>query len=110
KEQVKARYSGRTFEEKDLDAELNASLTMMAQLAQDGLVRGHNYEKVEIGSQITEAEKIQAAFDRMFDLDIDTGRLGNIHGFNSIREAYARVTGDASLFDGVSNYSKLGKT
>lgn len=108
KDQIKARYSGRVFEEKELDAELNASLDMMAKLTQDGIVRGHNYEKVEIGSQITEAEKIQAAFDRMFDLDIDTARLGNIYGFNSIREAYARVTGDASLSGGISNYSKLG--
>ncbi len=108
KDQIKVRYSGRVFEEKELDAELNASLDMMAKLTQDGIVRGHNYEKVEIGSQITEAEKIQAAFDRMFDLDIDTARLGNIYGFNSIREAYMRVTGDASLSGGISNYSKLG--
>ncbi len=108
KDQIKVRYSGRVFEEKELDAELNASLDMMAKLTQDGIVRGHNYEKVEIGCQITEAEKIQAAFDRMFDLDIDTSRLGNIYGFNSIREAYVRVTGDASLSDGISNYSKLG--
>jgi phage major head subunit gpT-like protein len=109
KEQIKARYTGRIFEEKDLDTELNSSLNMMARLAQEeGLVRGHNYEKVEISSQITEAEKIQAAFDRMFDLDIDTTRLGNIRGFNGILEAYARVTGDASLFGGISDYSTLG--
>ncbi len=108
KEQIKTRFTGRVFEEKDLDAELNASRSMMARLTQDGLVRGHNYEKPEISSQITEAEKIQAAFDRMFDLDIDTAKLGNIHGFTSIREAYARVTGDASLFGGITDHSMLG--
>jgi hypothetical protein len=58
--------------------------------------------------QVTEAEKIQAAFDRMFDLDIDTCRLGNIRGFTSIREAYARVTGDASLLGGIAGHSLLG--
>jgi len=108
KEQIKARYRGNIFEEKDLDAELNSALTMMARLTQDGIVRGHNYEKPDIGSQITEAEKIQAAFDRMFDLDIDTTRLGNIHGFTSIREAYTRVTGDAALFGGMTEHSRLG--
>jgi len=108
KEQIKARYCGVIFEEKDLDAELNSALTMMARLAQDGIVRGHNYEKPDISSQITEAEKIQAAFDRMFDLDIDTTRLGNIHGFTGILEAYARVTGDAGLFGGISDHSTLG--
>jgi phage major head subunit gpT-like protein len=108
KEQIKTRFAGRVFEEKELDAELNASHSMMARLTQDGLVRGHNYEKPEISSQITEAEKIQAAFDRMFDLDIDTAKLGNIRGFTSIREAYARVTGDASLFGGITNHSMLG--
>lgn len=108
KDQIKARFTGRVFEEKELDAELNASRNMMARLAQDGLVRGHSYEKPEIGSQITEAEKIQAAFDRMFDLDIDTTKLGNIRGFTSIREAYARVTGDASLFGGITDHSMLG--
>src|SRR5260370_818666 len=50
---------------------------------------------------------IQAAFDGMFDLDIDTARLGTIRAFSSIREAYARVTGDASVA-GFSDRSTLG--
>jgi phage major head subunit gpT-like protein len=108
KEQIRARYRGRTFEEKDLDAELNVALTMMARLAQDGIVRGHSYEKPDIGSQITEAEKVQAAFDKMFDLAIDTARFGNIRGFTSIREAYARVTGTADPWAGLTDQSQLG--
>jgi hypothetical protein len=108
KDHIRLHYSGRVFEEADLERDLNASLTMMAQLARDGIVRGHNYEKPDISMQITEAEKIQAAFDRMFDLDIDTSRLGNIRGFTSIREAYARVTGDSSLLGGIAGHSILG--
>jgi hypothetical protein len=108
KDQIRARYSGRIFEEHELKDEITASRTMLAQLAQEGIVRGHAYEKLDIGSQITEAEKIQAAFDRMFELDIDTARMGNIRGFSSIREAYARVTGDASLYSGISQHSTLG--
>ena len=108
KDQIRARYSGRIFEERELKDEISSSRTLLAQLAQEGIVRGHAYEKLDIGSQITEAEKIQAAFDRMFELDIDTSKMGNIRGFSSIREAYARVTGDASLYNGLSQHSTLG--
>ena len=108
KDQIQARYSGRIYEERELEQELTSSRSMLAQLAQDGIVRGHAYEKLDIGTQITEAEKIQAAFDRMFELDIDTARMGNIRGFNSIREAYTRVTGDASLYSGLSQQTTLG--
>jgi hypothetical protein len=108
KEHIRLHYSGRVFEEADLERDLTASLDMMAQLTRDGIVRGHSYEKADISMQVTEAEKIQAAFDRMFDLDIDTSRLGNIRGFSSIREAYARVTGDAFLLGGIAGHSLLG--
>ncbi len=108
KEQLKARYKGRVFEESELDAEMTSALQMMAQLTRDGLIRGHNYEKPSVGGMITEAEKVQAAFDRMFDLDIDTAKLGNIRGFSGIREAYARVTGDSVLAGGISGRSQLG--
>ncbi len=96
-EQIKGRFAGRVFEESELDAEMTAALTMMASLTRDGIVRGHNYEKPSIGEQITEAEKVQAAFDAMFGLDIDTSKLGNVRAFSSIRDAYARVTGDTSV-------------
>ena len=108
KDQVKARYKGRVFEQHELEQELAANRTMLARLTQEGLVRGHAYEKPDISIQISEAEKIQASFDRMFELDIDTTKLGNIRGFNSIREAYARVTGDSSLYNGLSHQSTLG--
>jgi hypothetical protein len=108
KEQLQQRYSGRVFEESELERDLASSLHMMAQLSTAGIVRGHNYAKPQIGEQITEVEKVQAAFDRMFDLDIDVTRLGNIRGFSSIREAYARVTGDATLLGGMSAHTTLG--
>lgn len=108
KQQIRARFMGRIFEDQELERELSVSLGMMAELTKAGIVRGHGYERPDIGSQITEAEKIQAAFDAMFDLDIDRARLGNIRGFTSIREAYARVTGDSSLAAGISGLSQLG--
>jgi hypothetical protein len=108
KQQIRTHFTGRIFEEQDLERELSASLSMMAELTKAGIVRGHGYERPDIGQQISEAEKMQAAFDAMFDLDIDKTRLGNIRGFTSIREAYARVTGDSSLAAGISGISQLG--
>src|SRR5947199_9408412 len=56
KEQVRARFAGRVFEESELEAGLSAALAMMAQLTRDGLVRGPGYEKHVVGQIITEAE------------------------------------------------------
>jgi hypothetical protein len=107
---VREKFADRIFEESDLDKEINAALTMLAQLTRDGLVRGHGFDRnTVVGSQVTEAEKIQAAFDAMLGLDIDTSRLGNIKNFTSIREAYTRVTGESSLTAGISSASQVGQ-
>jgi hypothetical protein len=106
-QQVRAQFAGRVFEERELDASLGSMRAMLAELHAAGLIRGNGYEKPSVGQVISEAEKIQAAFDRMFDLEIDSARLGAISGFTSIREAYARVTGDASVA-GFSDRSTLG--
>ncbi|WP_376795829.1 hypothetical protein [Thermogemmatispora sp.] len=108
KQHLRRRYEGRLFEAAELEEAIAEQRSMLAELATAGLVRDHGYARPEIGEQITEAEKIQAAFDRMFDLEIDTSRLGNIRGFTSIREAYARVTGDPSV-SGLSERSLLGQ-
>ncbi len=104
---IRARYQDRIFEQNELEADLKAQQEMLAALAATGLIRGNSYEKPALGQMITEAEKIQAAFDRMFDLEIDTTRLGTIRPFSSIREAYARVTGDPTIA-GFSDRSTLG--
>lgn len=107
KANVRTRFQGRIFEQDELDADLKAQQDMLAALSATGLIRGNSYEKPTIGQMITEAEKIQAAFDRMFDLEVDTARLGLIRPFTSIREAYARVTGDPGVA-GLSERSTLG--
>jgi hypothetical protein len=111
---VRQKFAGRVFEVAELERELTLNRQMLADLTRAGLVRDHGYERVEVGTQITEAEKMQAAFDLMFDKngdmlsDADRARLGNVRGFQSIREAYARVTGDASV-SGISSRSLLGE-
>ena len=107
--EIHARYAGRVFEEHELQRDIDRALQMMAQLTRDGLVRGHGYDKVSSSSQISEAEKIQAAFDLMFGLEIDSSRLGNIRGFTGIREAYTRVTGESTLAAGITHTSQLGQ-
>jgi len=108
KSQVKTRFAGRIFEEEELNKELQGSLDMMAQLTSSGIVRGHNYDKQTIiSSQITEAEKVQAAFDLMFDMEIDT-KFGKLPKFTGIREAYEIVTGGHNVMAGISSMSRLG--
>jgi hypothetical protein len=111
KAQVKTRFAGRIFEESVLEQEMSMALTMLAQLTKDGLIRGNGYEKVQVSGVITEAEKVQAAFDLIFEKDGDMAdvraKFPGIKGFTSIREAYARVTGDPSVV-GISARSELG--
>lgn len=109
KTRLRKRYQGRIFEMSELEGELDAQRELLADLTEAGLIRGNNYEKPMLSTQITEAEKVQAAFDRMFDLEIDNSRLGNVRGFTSIREAYARVTGDASVAN-FNSQAHLGLT
>lgn len=106
-QQVRKRFAGRIFEASELESGLDSMRAMLAELHAAGLIKGNGYEKPMSGQVISEAEKIQAAFDRMFDLEIDMARLGNIRGFTSIREAYARVTGDGAVA-GFSDRSTLG--
>ncbi|HEY0756891.1 MAG TPA: hypothetical protein VGD98_23260 [Ktedonobacteraceae bacterium] len=105
---IKASFAGRIFEESELEKEISSMRGMLADIASADLIRDHGYEKARVEGQITEAEKVQAAFDRMFDLEIDSGRVGNVRGFSSIREAYTRVTGDASV-GALSGSSRLGQ-
>jgi hypothetical protein len=109
KEQVRARFVGRAFEESELEGELQRSRDLLAQLTRDGTIQGHGYEKAVVSGVVSETEKIQAAFDAMFDLEIDSARMGNIRPFYSLREAYARVTGDASVTGSFSDPDTPGR-
>lgn len=107
-QRIRTTFNGRVFEAKELDYAITDMQEMLADMSKTGLIQGHSYEKPLVSQFITEAEKVQAAFDGMFDLEIDRAHLGNIHGFGSIREAYARVTGDANVA-AFSERSELGK-
>ena len=104
---LRQQFGNRAFESSELETGISNLRSMLAGLHASGIITGNGYEKPAVGHMISEAEKIQAAFDGMFDLDIDTARLGNVRAFSSIREAYARVTGDAGVA-GFSDRSTLG--
>jgi len=108
---LRQQFNGRIFENAELETGMSNLRSMLAGLHASGIITGNGYEKPATGQMISEAEKIQAAFDGMFDLDIDTARLGNVRAFSSIREAYARVTGDAVAIlpskEGVVRLAKL---
>ncbi len=110
---IRQKFAGRIFEGAELDRELTLNRQMLAELTHVGLVRDSGYERVEFGAQITEAEKMQVAFDLMFDKNGDIvseserTKFGNLRGFQSIREAYARVTGDA-VVAGITDRTLLG--
>ncbi|HEY7355601.1 MAG TPA: Mu-like prophage major head subunit gpT family protein, partial [Ktedonobacterales bacterium] len=89
-----------------LERAMSEERETLAALAGLGLIREMGYEKAAVSSMVTEAEKIQAAFDRMFDLEVDA-RFAGVRAFSGIREAYARVSGDPAV-RGISNLSTLG--
>jgi len=108
KKVIEDKFSNRIFEADELQRELNSMISMMTELTKEGLVRGHGIDKMAITSgQITEAEKVAAAFDQMFDLEIDS-KFGKLPRLMGIREAYEIVTGGHNVLAGISGHSKLG--
>src|SRR5579871_200009 len=105
-QKLRRRFEGRVFEANDLDRAISDERETLAALASLGLIREMGNEKAAVSSMVTEAEKIQAAFDRMFDLEVDA-RFAGVRAFSGIREAYARVTGDPAV-RGISNLSTVG--
>src|SRR5579875_204042 len=94
---IRGHFTKRIFEEAELEREIEGTRRMLADLSGSGMIRGQGFERPQVGEQITEAEKLQAAFDGMFGLEVNTARLGKIRPFASIREAYARVAGDPAV-------------
>jgi phage major head subunit gpT-like protein len=103
---LRRRFEGCVFEANELERAISEERETLAALAGLGLIREMGYEKPQVSSVITEAEKIQAAFDRMFDLEVDV-RFAGVRPFSGIREAYARVTGDPAV-RGISSLSTVG--
>ncbi len=98
---VERRFSGRVFEASELEAALADERALLAELTDVGLIRGMGYEK-QIRVGMTEAERLQKAFDQLFEL-YEGERVPQLGG---IREAYVVATGDAGI-TGVSAPERL---
>ncbi len=104
---LRRRFGRRVFEAGELEQAINEEREVLAALTNLGLIREMGQEKSQVSGMVTEAEKVQAAFDRMFGLEVD-GRFAGVRPFVSVREAYARVTGDPAV-RGMSAASTLGQ-
>ena len=92
RERVERRFRGRIFESGDLEAAIADERDVLAALTDAGLVRGMGFEKsIRVG--MNEAEKLQKAFDQLFDIH-EGERVPTLGG---IREAYVVATGDAAI-------------
>ncbi len=98
---VEKRFSGRVFEAGELEADLADERALLAELTDVGLIRGMGYEK-QIRVGMTEAERLQKAFDQLFDIQ-EGERVPQLGG---IREAYVVATGDSGII-GVSSPERL---
>jgi len=103
---LRRRFEGRVFEASDLERAISEERETLAALASLGLIRDMGYEKPQVSAMVSEAEKVQAAFDRMLDLEVDA-RFAGVRPFTSVREAYARVSGDPTV-RGISSLSTIG--
>ncbi len=99
---LRRRFEGRLVEAEALDAEIGDERNVLAELTEVGLIRGMGYEKtVRVG--MSELERLQRAFDQMFD--IYEGEL-RVPALTGIREAYVQATGDHQV-TGVSQPGRL---
>ncbi len=89
---LEKRFRGRVFEEQELDGAIADERALLAELTSAGIIRGLGYEK-EIRVGMSEAERLQKAFDQMFDI-YEGERVPALGG---IREAYVVATGDQEI-------------
>ena len=92
KARLEKRYGGRVFEADELQGAIAEERELLAALTDAGLIRGMGYEKsIRVG--MTEAERLQKAFDQLFD--IYEGE--KVPALSGIREAYVVATGDPGI-------------
>lgn len=100
---VRGQFAGRVFEAQEIDASISALKGMLGEVFGQASIRG-------VGSVLdpgrvqgtTPLEKVQAAFDRLFGLEV-ASHLTGIPRLSGIREAYILVTGD-KFFSGMYHW------
>ena len=89
---LERRFRGTAINEVTLAAAVEEERTVLAELSAAGLIRGMGFEK-SVRVSMTEAERLQKAFDQLFDI-YEGERVPELR---SIREAYVVATGDLEI-------------
>jgi cation transport regulator ChaB len=94
KNRIRKQFEGKVFEEADLKAAIKEEKEIVDELTGSGAPHGVGGLRMEVGPG--EPEKLQAALDKLFGCDVDE-KFKDVVAFNSLRAAYARLTGDPDL-------------
>ncbi|MDY7033988.1 MAG: ChaB family protein [Thermodesulfobacteriota bacterium] len=99
---VKKQFEGKIFEEDDLKASIKDEKEYIDKLTCAGTVDGAGQIRVVR----EEPEKIQAAMDRLFEVEVSDD-FTDIDPFDSIRAAYVEITGDTEVRGFIDNPAQL---
>jgi phage major head subunit gpT-like protein len=98
---LERRFDGQIVREAEVTAAIEEERALLADLTALGLIRGIGFEK-SVRVTATEGEKLQKAFDQLFDI-YEGERVPRLSG---IREAYVAATRDTEI-SGVTDPARL---
>jgi Mu-like prophage major head subunit gpT len=88
---LKKRFAGKIFDPNDLKEAIQEEADTLAALDATGQIRGMGYEK-PITMGMNEYQKVQAAFDKLFDIE-ESEEAKAVPAFSGLREAFYVATG-----------------
>lgn len=91
---VKKQFSAKIFEGEALKAAIKEEKEIADKLSASGVPHDVGMPRAEVG--LEEPEKLQAAMDKLFDVDVNE-KFKDVQPFRSLRSAYTRLTGDGEL-------------
>jgi len=103
---LRSQFAQRVFESTEVDTAIAGLKGMLGEVFGQSSIRGVGAPVLDPGRPqgIAPGERLQAAFDRLFGLDVP-GHLANVPRLTGIREAYILVTGD-KYFTGAYQFSQ----
>ncbi len=103
-EYVRQQFRGRVFEAGEVDSAVDAMRQVLGSIFGQSTIKGVGRSILDAGMPqgVTPMDKVQAAFDRLFGLDVP-GHLATVPRLTGIREGYVLITGD-KFFTGQYHY------
>jgi len=94
KSEIRNLYEGKVFETMQLQTSIRKYKEIADKLTASGVPNGAGQQRISAGEG--EPEKLQAALDKLFEVDVDE-KFKDVPAFTSLRTAYTRLTGDTEL-------------